>query len=318
MYLNLQLYHLEIIMRKAKVFISCGQADQREKEIGFKVQEYFRKRNFDSYFAEAVHSPEALTDNIFKNLKESEYFVFIDCRREKINENNFRGSLFVNQEVGIAAFLKIPTIGFQEQFILREGIINCQMFNCIPFGNIDDIISNLERETINWDPQSVNELHMSFDPMKNIEKSLQLNNHVDKLLSDWWLISVNNRNKLRIALNCMAYLSKVTDLNQNKIIAIPTIELIWSGLGNHLVNILPLGRREFDAFFEIQTDRTIHFNNRQLTSNSSRFQLPILFNGEYELEYTIISTNFEEVKSAFYLKHPGNHNDIEFYKIGEN
>ena len=116
-------------MRKARVFISCGQRTDREKNIGMEVDRHFKKRGFDTYFAEKVHSPEALTEHIFTYLRNSEYFVFIDFKREKINENDYRGSLFVNQEIGISTFLKIPGIGFHEKNVKREGILNFQIYN---------------------------------------------------------------------------------------------------------------------------------------------------------------------------------------------
>jgi hypothetical protein len=148
-------------MRKARVFISCGQRTDREKNIGMEVDRYFKERGFDTYFAEKVHSPEALTEHIFTYLKESEYFVFIDFKREKINENQYRGSLFVNQEIGISTFLKIPGIGFHEKKVEREGILKFQIYNAFPFEDGTEIIAKLRDETSNWDPNSVNELHLS-------------------------------------------------------------------------------------------------------------------------------------------------------------
>ena len=67
-------------MRSAQVFISCGQRSEREKQIGLEVQKHFSSRGFDTYFAEKVHSPEALTENIFRSLDRSEYFVSVDFR----------------------------------------------------------------------------------------------------------------------------------------------------------------------------------------------------------------------------------------------
>lgn len=99
-------------MRKARVFISCGQRTDRERTIGLEIDRFFRDKGFETYFAEKVHSPEALTENIFKFLRESEYFVFIDFTREKISKEDFRGSVFVNQEIGISTFLKIPEFRF--------------------------------------------------------------------------------------------------------------------------------------------------------------------------------------------------------------
>ena len=67
-------------MRKARIFISCGQKTDREKQFGKNVCEYFQKRGFDTYFAEEINSPDAITVNVFNYLKCSEYFVFIDFK----------------------------------------------------------------------------------------------------------------------------------------------------------------------------------------------------------------------------------------------
>ena len=96
--------HKNLAMRRARVFISCGQQNNREKKIGFEVERFFKDKGFETYFAERVHSPEALTEHIFKFLRKSEYFVFIDFRRNKISREEYRGSLFVNQEIAISTF----------------------------------------------------------------------------------------------------------------------------------------------------------------------------------------------------------------------
>lgn len=298
-------------MRKARVFISCGQRIERETNIGLKVERYFRKRGFDTYFAEKVHSPEALTEHIFAYLKESEYFVFIDFKRDKISDEEYRGSLFVNQEIGISTFLKIPGIGFYEEHVRREGILNFQIYNAIPFRDGEEIIAKLKKETKNWDPESVNELFLSYDKSYD-PKNLTINNHPQKPLSDWWHIEVKNRNKSKHAFSCLAYLSQVKNIDTEEIIEIPTIELYWSGLGDYTVNILADGKREFDALYVIQSEKKVRFQGRRLTTTAPRFQLPILENGTYLLEYSVVSSNFETASRRFLLKHPGSHTDIEF------
>ena len=150
-------------MRKARVFISCGQRSNREKTIGYEVNRFFRERGFETYLAEKVHSPEALTEHIFKFLRKSEYFVFIDFKREKISRHDFRGSLFVNQEVGISTFLKIPGLGFLESGVRREGNLDFQIYNAIVFQDGTEIINGLKEETSDWDPDSVNELILSYN-----------------------------------------------------------------------------------------------------------------------------------------------------------
>jgi hypothetical protein len=64
------------------------------------------------------------TENILPMLEKSEYYLFIDFRREEIGSQRFRGSLFSHQELGIATYLKKEHILiFQEKGVLdRDGI----------------------------------------------------------------------------------------------------------------------------------------------------------------------------------------------------
>lgn len=297
-------------MRKARVFISCGQRTDREKKIGLEVERYFRERGFTTFFAEKVHSPEALTEHIFTFLKNSEYFVFIDFKREKIFEEDFRGSLFVNQEIGISIFLKLPGVGFIEKGVKREGILDYQIYNAFPFEDGTEIISRLREETKAWDPNSVNELFLSFDPHK-VSKNVIINND-PKILTDWWHIAVKNRNKSKHAFSCLAYLTEIEDVKVGKIFELPSIELNWSGLGDYTVNIMADGNREFDAFFIIQKENKIRFQTRALMTTNPRFHLPSLGNGTFMLEYSIVSSNFQVAHRKFLLKHLGAYRDIEF------
>jgi hypothetical protein len=51
-----------------------------------------------------------------RQLETSDYFLFIDFKRERIRcPNIFRGSLFTNQELAIASFLGLESIVFQEK-----------------------------------------------------------------------------------------------------------------------------------------------------------------------------------------------------------
>ena len=136
-------------MRPARVFISCGQRNDREKSIGLAVEEHFRKRGFGTYLAEKVHSSEALTEHIFRHLAESEYFVWVDFKRDSLKGDAHRGSLFVGQELGVATFLQLQGIGFTEKGILREGIADYQIWNAISFEDGNEITAALQENTGN-------------------------------------------------------------------------------------------------------------------------------------------------------------------------
>ena len=93
---------------------------------------------------------------------------------------------------------------------------------------------------------------------------------------------------------------------------IPSIELIWSGLGDYNVNIMADGMRELDAFFVIQGENKIRFQTRAPTTTNPRFNLPLLDRGTYILEYSVITSNFSVASRVFLLKYLGSHSDIEF------
>ena len=299
-------------MRKARVFISCGQSTDREKNIGLEVERYFRDRGFETFFAEKAHSPEALTEHIFRFLEESEYFVFIDFKRCALSGAEFAGSLFVGQEIGIATFLKIPGLGFMEKGIKRDGILNYQIHNAFSFEDGTEVINKLREETREWQIDSVNELLLTYNH-ENDTRGVVLNNE-SNLISDWWHIEVINRNVHKHALACSGYVTKIKDIESDVFWEIPTIELIWSGIGVETVNILAGSKREFDGFFLIRGSNEIRFHARAMTTDNLRFNLPVLTPGNYLIEYSVISSNFKIASSEFTLKFPANSNAIEFAK----
>lgn len=112
-----------LALPQARVFISCGQHDDAEKSLGFACKKHFQKRGFETYLAEAVQNLEGLTENIFRHLRTSEYAVFIDSRRESLSGDTCRGSLFVNQELAIAAFQQIDSMVFHQDGVELEGVV---------------------------------------------------------------------------------------------------------------------------------------------------------------------------------------------------
>lgn len=298
-------------MRNARVLISCGQLNDREIKIGKAVEEYFKTRNFETYFAEKVHSSDALTENIFKFLQNSEYFVFIDFKRDKLKENLCRGSLFVNQEIGIATFLNLEGIGFVEKGTKREGILDYHIHNAFAFEDGTEIITVLEKETTEWDNNSANEITIEYNP-KNVSKNIELTNHPAKVLSNWYHLEVINRNKSKHAFSCLAYITKIIDLSNEKEIEVPSNELIWAGISDISANILGGSRKELDAFYVLQNENKILFHQRPLGTTNPRYRLPDLKFGIYVLEYTIISTNFENVSKRYVLNFEDSIENIKF------
>ena len=297
-------------MRRARVFISCGQRSPREIAIGKAVEDHFSQRGFLTYFAERVHSSDALTTNIFGALKNSEYFVFLDFCRDVIDDDQHRGSLFVNQELAIATYLGLTGVGFCEKGVKREGILQYHIYNEHSFEDGTEVIAKLKEITADWDPTSVNELEVV--PSVSATKNVELANHPGRPLSDWYHLVITNHNKRKHAFDVHGYVAQIIDVAKGSPLCIPTNELVWSGLGEISVNILSDTSRELDAFFLVHGQLVLRFHQRPLSTSNPEYSLPELPPGKYEIRYTVISSTFETASQWFTLQFTGTPKGVTF------
>ena len=120
----------------ARVFISCGQSQGTDEvQVAKDIEAEFRKLGFDPYVAVEEQSLRGIKENIFRQLETSEYFVFIDFKREYVPDKNAcRGSLFSHQELALAAYLGLPIIAFREKGVIPEdgimGVLHRAHFTC--------------------------------------------------------------------------------------------------------------------------------------------------------------------------------------------
>jgi hypothetical protein len=112
------------LQRRAKLFLSCGQDEKYgEPQVGEKVADSLRQIGFDVFFAPRVQDNKSLTQVIFRELEDSDYYVLIDFKREKlvppfeVASFQHRGSLFSHQEFALACYLglEIARSANQEQ-----------------------------------------------------------------------------------------------------------------------------------------------------------------------------------------------------------
>src|SRR6266566_4900583 len=123
---------------RARVFISCGQSKHSDEvETAQKISRRLQELGFDPYIAVEEQTLRGLKENIFSQIENSEYFVFVDFKREQLVSNDppmHRGSLFSHQELALASFLDIPVLAFQETRVRpSDGILRFLQANCIPF-----------------------------------------------------------------------------------------------------------------------------------------------------------------------------------------
>ncbi|HET9131281.1 MAG TPA: hypothetical protein VFO86_10055, partial [Terriglobia bacterium] len=115
------------------VFISCGQFTKNEKGLGREVSKLVDDLTpYDSYFADTQSSLAGLTENILSRLNQCAGFIAIMHPRGEVvfpdGSTHTRGSVWIEQEIGIAAFitqvLKRPVnvAAFIHESIKREGM----------------------------------------------------------------------------------------------------------------------------------------------------------------------------------------------------
>lgn len=121
----------------ARVFISCGQRDG-ERQIARAVAEWFTAEGFRPYVALEVQSIQDVNSGIIGELRRSDYYVFIDFRREPLGvssgKQEYRGSLFSHQELAIAYALGFEhAIFFREAGVRLEGVCAFMTSNATEF-----------------------------------------------------------------------------------------------------------------------------------------------------------------------------------------
>jgi hypothetical protein len=226
------------LQHKAKLFLSCGQ-DQKydEPHFGQKVADSLRHIGFDVFFAPRVQDSKSLTQVIFHELKNSDYYVLLDFKREKLvppfeaESFQHRGSLFSHQEFALACYLGLDITLFREAGAERlPGMTGIVMGNATEFKNRKDLVEVVRNHV----QQKIERQEWSL----NTRNELQLLKSPDDPIRAKWLggvnalyyhIRVRNFHWRKPATNCYAYLDKVTDLIRGQDIGIYTCELKWEG-----------------------------------------------------------------------------------------
>lgn len=278
---------------KAKVFISCGQRkDSEEVEVARAIAKVLEDMGFEPYVAVQDQTLRGLKENIFSQLRASEYFLFVDFPREQLlDTEEHRGSLFSHQELAIASYLGLEAIAFQQKGVKAlDGMMGAMQLNPILFDDpakLPELVHG-QVQKAGWRADWKNALRITrqsgeFDDAHII-------NIPDRPLARFFHLTVENLNAWKVALNCAAYVESIVDLRSNVSISIRTAELKWAGYNQPTVAILPKSYRDLDAFFVLHNQpQILHFN---CFSDSGYFMRPIQGPAKFQLNYVVISETF--------------------------
>ena len=230
---------------RARIFISCGQRSSDEIGIAENIQERLNHEGYDPRLAITHQSLRALKENLFPLLTDIEYFLFIDFRREPIEENDYRGSLFSHQELAIASYLDKDFLGFQEEGVVREGLLGFLQGNCIGFSDRTALPELVVRHVKSrWNPRWQNRLDVQLSEKLYVEELLEKGNS-----GRFFHLRVTNMHHRRVARNCVAYIRSIVDSITKEPVEFESVELKWAGYLFPTVSIQPRSSRRLDAFW---------------------------------------------------------------------
>jgi len=286
---------------RARVFISCGQSKSSDEvSIASQIKDRLYGLGYDPYVAVQEQTLRGLKENIFEQLGKSEYFVFVDFKRDLLVESSgiHRGSLFSHQELAIASYLDIPVLAFQESGVKTDdGILRFIQANPLEFRDrhtLANVIADKISQSTIWDPRWRNELVLERDATQCSHTQFP-----DGRSCRFFHVGVRNRHHTKTARNCYAYLEKVIKLDPNTEIPVKQVEFHWAGLSLPNAHIFPGRERAFDGFFIFEDDPTqLKFN---VFATGTDFVPRVAGEGRYELEYSVVSENFPEARASVLL-----------------
>lgn len=296
---------------KSRVFISCGQRkDSEELTIANQIADKLKEMGFDPYIAVEEQSLKGVKENIFGRLEKSEYFLFIDFKRERlfktnekfVDTGNHRGSLFSHQELAIATFRDYEVLAFQEEGVKKDdGILRFIQANCIPFSErhiLPSTVAEKVREH-KWDPTWRNELILKrndsdFKDARTPHVGVERYHH----------IRVINNHKDKIARNCIAYVERIKNLGTGDMRVLELVELKWKGTRTVGVSIAPKSFRYLDAFhinYSNPTIANLGLNPFIVDWQGYLQDYQIMGSGDYEIDYVVFSEDFSPARARFSL-----------------
>lgn len=300
---------------RAKVFISCGQ-DKQSDEVALarRICEALESLGFEGYIAVREQTLRGVKENILAQLASSEYFLFIDFKREFFRDSlECRGSLFSHQELAVAAYLDIEVLAFQEERVRKhDGLLGYLQANCIPFSDRETLpdLVRTEAEKRGWTPTWKSSLRVDFLAWSDAQSAAD-----DETSARYYHIRVMNRHRSKPARNCHAYLALVRypDLDNTALYFAP-MELHWVGYPFPSALLAPRWWRCFDGFV-VQHSRPTRAEFVGFATSTEVMVPPVDWPSTVHLTYAVISDDFPISLSTFSLRTAKSIDEIKFEQV---
>lgn len=297
---------------RSRVFISCGQGDKRERKAAARVEKVLRDLGFEPYLATEVHSVRSLRENIFDKIRNTEYFLFLDFRRDQIltksSNTAYRGSLFSHQELAIASYLDIELLAFQENRVLPlDGMLGHLQVNATQFSDRQTLPQFVKRQVreAGWQNGWRNRLAVKQATPPFVEVALQGGGK-----GIFFHLQVTNCHHRVTARNCYGYLRSVTDVLTKEPIEFEGAEFKWAGYTLPNAIIPPGSYRKLDALW-INPENP-QFPMFRVFADWGRCTPTLCGTGSWDLEYEVLSDNVPGAKVTLRLEIRTDPGEIQF------
>ena len=185
----------------------------------------------------------------------------------------------------------------------RDGILRSVQANEIAFSErntLPDLVIKHVKQRMQegrWDSRWRNELVLERSP--DTDPVVRNTGETGRFFH----IRVFNQHRSKTALNCCAYLERVSTLDTGSDIPVGTVEFKWEGYMLPNAHVHAKTFRNFDAFWVLHKDPTRILFNSPFCDASSPF-LPNIGGADtrYGLTYLVLSDNFPPARRSFVLK----------------
>ncbi len=304
-----------------KVFISCGQNSKKERKIAAEIKAWLENSQvgYSAYTAIQVQNLYDINNAIVKELITSDYYIFIDFRRESIGwsslfRKKFRGSLFSHQELALAYNLGFDKVIFlQEDGVVPEGFLKYIQSNSRIFKKRNQILSLIQEEIMNKNWSPVYSRHLIVGDIIKISTPIAYRDHTGSRNVYIYECRIDNKRIDKAAMNTLTILKNIVDPN-GQMIPADTSYLKWAGQIGYSRTIFPLSSARF-CLLQIDCNNLLSVYIQSAADIHPR--LPIISGqtGNYKLTYQVFAENFPMLEFQVLLNLTGNINTTTMVSI---
>jgi len=291
-----------------KVFISCGQATDEERNLASDLRHWFGSQGFDPYVAIQAQSIQDVNSGIIAELRKADYYVFVDFPREGFVTHDGkqvrRGSLFTNQELAIAYILGFDKVlFFQHKDIVLEGLLRYMAANATKFEQSSDIV-DLVRNAVaarGWNPRYSR--HLVATNLNWSSQLIQYNNPRGlSLVGRFLYVDIENRRNDIGAVHTVAQLARITYPDNQEVPSPDSSYLKATTFQGYTHVIRPESRRTFDLLVVCPGSGHIYLNS---SLDVTPLQPIITAPGNYSLHYEVFAESFPVLQFSLRLQVTG-------------